>query len=432
MVRIPGASSNAAGNRVKMFTRLPLNSGPTSVSDEFFGSLTVFVAGIVTHITDVRELRRNQITYGTQDAPLQGAMPGIKLPVLSLRLSALLKGGSPNRRAWAKDCVTIAFKGVYNFWDRQGSSPGQGQKAAPTTQLIAEARLTVADKSRFSLLKGSVGHDVQFNPRTGQFVMRLRADVGRSIVTLLTSRLEALQRLVYLVEAIRQGGKGVILQDVSLRQISFAYENGAPASNPSAPSGLATARRWKANLDLTAGGQMGITLERGNPHLRVKDVLARVVRQQLEQLPTWLLLTLPLFRSLDKIEDDWERYFVHQQGTVEFFPRDMQWIVIRYTLPSPQQQPRRRLNLDIRLRPRRGRLQWHVARMEQDPNAKNPNDEFNKILRQHVWSTSGTGWKGLMTGAAAEANEGVESLLLLIDTTIRGLLPTRPHPGPSA
>lgn len=359
-------------------------------------------------------------------------MPGIKLPVLSVRLSAILKGGTPNRRAWAKDCVTISFKGVYNFWDRQGPSPGPGQKAAPTTQLIAEARLTVADKSRFSLLKGSVGHDVQFNPRTGQFVMRLRADVGSSVVTLLTSRLEALQRLVYLVEAIRQGGKGVILQDVSLRQISFAYENGAPVSNPNAPMGLATSRRWKANLDLTANGQMGITLERGNPHLRVKDVLAKVVRQQLEQLPTWLLLTLPMFRSLDKIEDDWERYFVNQQGTVEFFPRDMQWMVIRYTLPNPPQQPRRRLNLDIRLRPRRGKLQWHVARMEQDPNAKNPNDEFNKILKQDVWSKNGLGWKGLMTGAAADPNVGVEPLLLQIDATIRKHLNPRAHTGPSA
>ncbi len=170
---------------------------------------------------------------------------------------------------------------------------------------------------------------------------------------------------------------------------------------------------------------MGITLEKGNPHLRVQDVLTGVVAQQLEQLPTWLLLTLPLFRSLDKIEDDWEKIFASSPSAVEFFPRDMQWIVVRYTLPSLPQQPRRRLNLDIRLRLRRGRPQWHVSRMEQDPNAKNPSDEFNKILKQKVWGVNGPGWKGLVTGAAADPDTGIEPLLILIDSAVRGLLGVR-------
>ncbi len=396
------------------------------MSDAFLNSLTVFVAGIVTHYTDLRELGRNQIKHDLHEPKGPSPIPGIKLPILSVRLSALLRASASPRRAWAKDSVTISFLGVRNILDDKGSSrEGSAislQKAAPATQLVAEARLTVVDKAKFSLLKGQVDHDVQFNARTGQFVMRLKTDVGGSVVALLTSRLEALQRLVYLVEAIRHGGKGVVLQSVSLRQISFTYENSAPTPTSNALGASQASRLWETTLDLRSGGQMGITLQKGNPHLRVKDILARIVAQQLEQLPLWLLLTLPLFRALDKIEEDWEKICLNTPANVEFFPRDLQWVVVRYTLPTPPQQPRRRLNLDVRMRPRRGRLQWHVTRVEQDPNAKNPNDDFNKILKQKVWSGHGQGWKGLMTGAAADPHTGIEPLLGLIDSTIRSLL----------
>ncbi|KAH8880682.1 MED14-domain-containing protein [Thozetella sp. PMI_491] len=429
----PGNAARGTSNRVKVITRLPLDSGASDLSDAFLNSLTVFVAGIVTHYTDLRELGRNQIKHDLREPSGFSPIPGIKLPVLSVRLSALLRETSSRRRAWAKDSVTISFRGVRNVLDEQepvqGAVVSQAYRRAPKTEFVAEARLTVADKSKFSLLKGQVDHDVQFNARTGQFVMRLKTEVGGSIVTLLASRLEALQRLVYLVEAIRQGGKGVSLQSVSLTQISFTYENGAPASTSVFSGPSQPPRRWRTMLDLRSSGQMSITLEKGNPHLRVKDILSRLIAHQLEQLPLWLQLTLPLFRALDKMDDDWEKIYLNNQGTLEYFPRDLQWIVIRYTLPGPPQQIRRRFNLDVRMRPRRGKLQWHVTRLEHEPAAKNPNDEFNRILKQKVWSNHGQGWKGLMTGAAADPHTGIEPLLGLIDSTIRAMLAVRLQPS---
>jgi mediator of RNA polymerase II transcription subunit 14 len=73
---------------------------------------------------------------------------------------------------------------------------------------------------------------------------------------------------------------------------------------------------------------------------------------------------------------------------------------------------------------------WHVTRSDCDPNARNENDDFNKVLKQRVWSASGSGFKGLSTGAAAHPDQGIENLIALIGETILSMVSTPPPSRP--
>lgn len=457
LVELSSPQPGAQTARLKMFTKMPMSSGQLSLSDTFFQNLTVYTSGMISHITDLRELHTKRVGHAARPSTNYSLPPQITMPTLFVRLSDMLRSrkdatDASSSTPWAKDFIPIIFRGVQSYSEDETASEAGSpqQKRDSRIKIIAEAKLAVTNKAKFQLLKGSVGHDIVFDGRAGQFTLQLRADMGTPMVTLLESRIRALERLVDFVEAIRRAGQNVVAERVTLREVVFAYRSSdlpTPATLPGLLGGPPPphdkARVWTVRLDLGKDTGVDIKLEKGNPHLRVLDYLRQAASSpSFESLPTWFLATLPLFRGLDKIEDAWEPIAMKNEGSFQAFHKGLNWVTIRFALATPLGAPRRMVGLDIKPRIRKGKTMWHVYRPDitggggsaawADPSAaiKSRNDEFDKVLKEKVWSTNAEGIRVLGMGAAADMETGIEPLLSMIDAAIRSLVGTPPPPAP--
>jgi mediator of RNA polymerase II transcription subunit 14 len=179
-------------------------------------------------------------------------------------------------------------------------------------------------------------------------------------------------------------------------------------------------------LDLAREQGVDVILEAGNPHLRVIDYLrAAANSDKFKMIPAWLVFTLPLFRGLERLQDSWDGVLAKEQGACYIFHKSLDWVTIRFALAGAKG---RRVHLDIRPRDKGGNLTWHIYRPATDANVNNENDEFNKVLKQRVWSTSGNGFKGLMNGAVASWDDGIEKLLAAVSASVQSLVGTPPPP----
>lgn len=421
-----------------LFTQVPMSSQQVSLSEEFMDHLLAFLSGLITQICDIKDLKSRRVRHVMRAMQNPRLPPQVKLPTLAICLTDLLRprnGASQSMRLWAHNFVTVGFHGIQHPPDLQRSVDPEPARH-PLLNYVVEARLTVTDKSKFSQLKGRVDRDVVYSPRTGQFALRLRAEVGKHLLGILVPRLRALERLVDFVDAIRRGGQGITPQSMSLRTISFSYGDGGVQGASASP----VPKSWQVRLDLTRDENIDIVLGKGSPHLRVVDCLSTFASARFDQLPQALLVTLPLYRALDRIESAWTDIVANQQGHVAIFVKTLEWLTLRYTMTSSHSPASERvLQLDIKPQSRKGSTLWHVRRLDPEravttsPNSaatattanhgsEPPDDYLNKVLAQKVWNTSGTGWAGLGTGAAASLEQGIEPLLDLIDQTVRSLV----------
>ncbi|KAK4681682.1 mediator complex subunit [Podospora pseudoanserina] len=412
LVEIPNPQQQqrpgATGTRVKMYTKMPMATEQLRLSDQFFENLTLYATGMIAQITDLRELHSKRMAHTTREAVNYSLPAQIKMPTVYVRLSDMLgpKGGGRGL-CWAQEYIPIVFKGV------QADSP---------MKIIAEAKLTVTNRKRFQFLKGNVDHDVNYNPNIGQFSLRLRGEMGATVITLLTSRIQALDKLIELVEAIGRAGKAVVHQSVTLREVVFTYTDSVPTGNPEqqAPNNTRQQqhRPWRVRLDLTKERGVKVDLERGNPHYPVIDYIREMANSpDFENLPSWLVLSLPLYRALEKLGG------VEQPGVVvTVLHRGLNWVTIRWVVQG------RKVNVEVKPRRRQGTLMWSLSRVVDSPDSSSSkppppeqNDEFQKVLAEKVWNEKGNGWKGLTTGAAASLEGGVEEIVRLVDEVVRGV-----------
>ncbi len=331
---------------------------------------------------------------------------------------------SKSRKTWAVDFVQILFKGVELLSPDDTRTPGDNSSARAERRLgvVAEARLFVTDKSKFSLLKGKVDHDVAFNARTGQFSLNLRAEVGRTITETLENRLRAIERLVGFLDAIRKQNQGTRCESVTLRRLVFTY-GGGPSERPAGQDGADAApppKRWKVTLDLASGKDVGIELEKGNPHARVLDYLVKVANDPIsfESIPYFLSITLPLQRDLEKMEESWGELQRVGRGELAIFPKSLDWFTLTFALPRVVPGVPRQVSIDVKLRLRNGQGWWHFYRAE--GNAKG-DDEFSKAF-QRLWEGRGQHWKGVTTGVIASPELGTGECLAAIDMVIRAVI----------
>ncbi|KAK4185984.1 putative mediator of RNA polymerase II transcription subunit 14 [Podospora australis] len=417
-----------AGHRVKMYTKVPINSEQLRFSDTFFRNLTIITTGMIAHITDFRELHTKRMFYTAREESNPFLPPQITMPTVYVRLSDMLTtrtGTKSTSFAWQDEYVPVVFKGVRTSSQLGDNRPPEaGQRETPV-KTIAEARLVVKNRGRFQFLKGNVDHDVSYNPRIGEFSLRLCADMGVPVVQLLSVRIQALERLIDMVEAIRRAGKNVVPQSVTLREVIFSYSNNnLPENVP--PEMLQKAQQsYRVRLDLTTRDRrVNVMLDQGNPHLRVIDYIRSMANSpvEFEQLPMWFVFTLPLFRAIERVADSWDSF--DGSTACNIFHKSSNWVTLRFILPVPGNPTlRRAVNLDIKPHTRQGKIVWHVNRAETDLSARNENDEFNRVLKQRVWSAKGAGFRGLTTGAAARPDDGIEALIALIDDSMRSLIP---------
>ncbi|KAK0734100.1 mediator complex subunit MED14-domain-containing protein [Lasiosphaeria miniovina] len=445
LVELSGQKPGLLTGRLKMFIKMPMSSSQLSLSDTFFQNLAVYATGMISQLTDLRELHSKKMAHTARESTSYNLFSQVKIPTLYVRLSDMLRSRTDSAREpptpWARDFIPINFKGIQNTSDTQDAAPSMPRQDV-RVKIIAEARLAVTNKEKFKFLKGNVDHDVVYNPRIGQFSLRLRADMGTPVVNLLSTRIQALERLVDFVQAISKAGKNAVPESVTLREVVFTYCSSPPQTSPPPPIGGTSAqqqqslppRAWRVRLDLAKEKDqlVSVALERGNPHLRVLDFLTVLANSpNFESLPLCLLFTLPLYRGLEKVENAWEPIVSNNEGSCQIFPRSVTSVTIRYTLLGTPGSLRQ-LNIELQVAKRKGKTMWHVFRSAGGGGigARDRNDEFDKVLQQRVWSARGIGFKGLVTSAAADPEKGIEALLDLIDESVRSLVGTPMPPAP--
>lgn len=404
--------------RIKTYNLLPLTSANPDLSVTFFTDLSALTTGMISQITDITTLRKNNIPYAAKPVENPYLSPRLKIPGIYVRLVAILPPQSGEhklkqpRGSWAEEFVQIIFRGV------RGA-------AVPTNRRLevsADVKIVVNDRSKFALIKGNVDHDVSYHPRTGHFKLRLRTEIGKSFIESLAARLKAIDRLVEFVAAISSRANTVKCESVTLRKVIFTY--GTPGAEQVAPTGQENHPRWRVVLDLARSEKVNITLEKGNPHIRVQDMLERLVNSPVgfEQLPYWLQVTLPLHRGLDSIEDSWAEAAANNQGELQVLPRALDWLNVHFQLPASSKTPSRTLRLSFRLKSRRGQLWWNLERYTcpEDPPRKE-DDAFDAAL-QPVFTGRGDGWQGHGRSAVAHpTGNSIESLLASISDAVKAL-----------
>ncbi|KAK4228993.1 mediator of RNA polymerase II transcription subunit 14 [Podospora fimiseda] len=419
-------------NRVSMFTKIPMSSDQLRLSDKFFENLTLFASGMISRIADLRLLHHKRIDYNIRECLSYGGTTQVKMPILNVRLSALTSPTTnPHAVSWAQEYVSIVFKGLQSSRTvKLPTEPGQASEEDDEgpDKVIAEARIAVKNHSSFQFLKGNIDQNILYDPKSGTFTVRFRREVGSPLFTILSDEILDLERLLDLVQAIHRAGECVALESVTLRQVVFTYGSKPLQGAQGAQDATAEPpKRWRVTWNHSPSHGVTVNLEQGNPHLRVIDFIQKMAKSPSKgQIPTWLVNTLPLYRALEKLNNAWENF--ETQRFCLIFHKALNWVTIRFCLPTGVGQPRRVVNLDIKPQTRRGRLMWHVGRAETDRDSRNENDEFNIILRQRVWTAKGDdGYTGLVNSAAANLDHGIENCIAQIDRAIRSL-PTKTLP----
>lgn len=403
---------------------------------------------MISHVVDLKTLHEKKIKHTVASPRNCSLAPHMKLPAVFMRLSDVVKlrpsARSMRISSWATDFVQIVFKGVEKSPRTRKplspvkNSPGaEDQKPDPSVLdmekeslvTLVEARFQVADRARFSLLRGNVERDVAFNPRLGVFALRLKAQVGTTIMETLGHRLQAIERLVDCVDAIARSRSDIKCETITLARVVFSYSNAiGRITTPGTEAGAeADAQRWKATLDLR-NDRINMTLDKGNPHLRVLDVLDNLVNSTLgfKNVPQYLAFTLPVLKALDNIEAKWRAADMNQHGQVEMFHEHLDWFNVRYTLSGTDKDRPRQMTMRIKLRERDGQPWWMIAQAE--PKQEGAPGEFHTALGK-VWAMDHGGrWKTFKQGAACQANDNIGVILGAIDDAIRELAKKIPSP----
>lgn len=403
--------------RLKYYTPIPITSTNPKFSVPFFTDLTTLTTGMIAQISDITTLRKSRIPYAPKSAINPYLSSRTRMPALFVRFASILPPQGGDRKAqrtrdpWAREFVQIIFRGVRN--------PASASSRYFT--ISADVRVVVRDKSKFSLLKGHVDHDVYYHARSGSFRLHLRTEIGKSFIDVLATRLKALDRLVEFVAAINSRSDTVKCESVTLRKVVFTY---GPPNAELPPVDGQTSTPWRVVLDLARSEKVSVTLEKGNPHIRVRDMLDKLVNSPVgfEQLPFWLQTSLSLHRGLDTMEDSWVAIASEGQGDLQIVPRFIDWFNIHFELSTPANKPARRLCLSVRCRQRRGQLWWSVERTQRsgEPPRKD-SDEFDAAL-QPVFDSRGDSWQGHGKSAVAQsAGTGIEELLGKVSDALKAL-----------
>ena len=306
-------------------------------------------------------------------------------------------------QAWAQDNVTIAFKGLQSVSRPSGGTSGGEAPLEPEVLLCeSEAVIKVRRPSKFASLQGLDDEDVAYDPDKGQFSLRVRRPVGEPILAALKSRVQAIDRFVNFLEAL-DAAKGAITSElVTLGQVAFYYS--APGDD----------QRWRVALDLSRQ-DIEINVDRRNPHIRVLDLMRRLVNCEggVGALMAWLPVSLQALRAIEKMEAEWEGLQASRRGRLKFSMKSISCMSLEYHLSWTT------VLLQVKMRPRRGEAWWHVSR-----SGPSPDKDSVATALKGVWNSSGDGWFGLKSGAAGRPTGGVVPMLLAVDAAMRSAATT--------
>ncbi|KAJ8124391.1 hypothetical protein O1611_g9249 [Lasiodiplodia mahajangana] len=430
--------ANHSGNaKITTHARLPLSPSTPRFSDKFFADLTFFSSVIMSQIGILGAMHKERIKYGVQDRIDPMLPPNMKVPTIHVRLSEILSRHHPhvskNISSWAFDFVEINIKNIENQIP-QSSSPtnkpalqGGEERSAPVAsehrgyKVMVDARVKVADPSRFGPLRGNVERDVAFNERLGVFAFIIEAKVGGSILDTLAHRLQALSRLAGSIDAIRQSRRDIQCEEITLNNVKFSYTDQSRSANVGAPQ---NGHRWAASLDLQTDN-MKLILDRQNPQFRAAEQFNKLInsKEGFKGVPWFLSITLPVQRALSLVERSWEPVNGINQCRVNVSVVSLDCYMVQYALPSAN-NPGRRLTIHIKLQNRNSIPEWRIHREELGSN-KQPDDEIQKVL-QKLWTSDKRVLRHLGGSVAVDVINGAEALIKTTDEAIRSLVVKSP------
>lgn len=426
------------------------------MSDQFWHGLTILSTALISQNIDKAVLHRQEIWYRPSE---RLSMPTrlIRMPALDISLAAIFPtmvrnpSEDPNhgvpatalgdqsqaltrrrpatsaalspRQAWARDIVSVQFK-MLQAPSRSETHDGT-DPSAQRLLCVSEAIVQVRKSAKLATLKGRVDRTVHYDHLNGEFYLLLRHPVGEPILDVLKSRIVAIDRFVCFLEALEKCKGTIESEDVSLRGVSFFYGQKPPQGSESHEG--APAQRLRVGLDLSKD-EVDVRLEKGNPHLRVMDIMKALVNLDggISTLMSWLPTSLPTMTAIDAIDTAWEDIQARAQGCVEIVFRTIDWMAIRYTITGTNdagQRVPRRLILEARVRIRQNELWWHIWRYHRNNNNndRSNNDRFDAALKP-VWDGRGKWWQGFGASAAGRTSDGAATMLHKIDEAIRGLV----------
>ncbi|KUJ24036.1 MED14-domain-containing protein [Mollisia scopiformis] len=431
---------NALG--IGPFLKVQIKTVSPTINYMFLTALNIYTGGLLSYYANLKTLHAKRVRQMLRQGPPSRSLT---LPVIFVKISELLRDSPTmmNSKAfWAKkDVIKLTYKGVevhapspndINALSQTSITATQSSNATlirrPTIMeekavLVTEARMIVPLPKNLAILNEKVDPDIAFHPTTGSFALRLYSKIGESVIPELIERITGIGRLVQFVDVLQKHEKTLKCESVSLGKIVFKY--GQASSTQSDPSpATRPSLQYSATVDFSTGeNTMTLILEKANPHLRIKNFLTNVLNsaEGLNGVATLLTLTLPLLRGLTAIEEAWNDSALYEKGEAFVTARATDWYNIRYNLRQPAAQnqttpPRlRRVLFDLRLRQRRGEPWWHLHRTD---NLRLKDwDNLDTALKP-LWTTSGPGWRAMMSSAAGQGN-GIEELLAKMDDVVR-------------
>ena len=450
------STNSHQGLKITSHLQMPLGTTSLNHNYAFLSGLHLFAAALVSYYSNLRVLHDRRSTYILQNGPPRANATIMKLPAIFVRLSDILpsKNKAPRTgKAWAKDILKLSFQGLENTskissTERRSRSPTepppvsgatgslsrvnsglkQPEEADEKAIMIAEACLIKPMPPSLDLVKQRVDKDIAFHPKSGGFAFRLHAKVGESAILPLVERLQRVEQLVDFVEVVKKHEKTLHCETVSLGQVIFSYggSDSARATHPDSMTIDSQISKHRATIDFSgANTPMTMTLEPGNPQIRILDHLTKTLNSPvgLNGVATLLPLTLPLMAAFDAIEDAWTP--LAERGDVIIFNRALDWHILRYnlTLESQEQQARKVL-FQIRLQHRRGQAWWCIRREKELTRGEqntSSSDDIDKALKA-VWEDNpkGESWRGMQTSGIARIG-GVEELIRRVDNVIRSV-----------
>ncbi|KAL8721764.1 MAG: hypothetical protein Q9225_001613 [Loekoesia sp. 1 TL-2023] len=380
------APTAALGPSVRAAFKVSANGAAAASKELSFLDLAKIertAAGLISQFTDSRQL-------SIQDFPHKLVRPipnksHSELPTLYVhfpeqRAQKFQRSSKPSAIPWTSQTVRISFMGT------------DASKALASHLVVAQiGPATLRSQS----LNSMIGEFIKFHPKSGAFAFRLTTPIGQSTIPAILDRLARVQRLVDYVTTL-QAFK-IKARNLSLDHLEFTY-----AGKP---------QDCRVKISFAGDEPPQLTLNQGNPHLRIQDQLTGLFRKAngLNQVILYLRLTLPLMRAFAAIEA------AHANNEVTILPRSADWFHIRYDKPPAR--------FDLRLRKRRENLMWFVQPLSLDADEKQDQrvrDELNSMIKGR-----GEGWIGVSPGIAATL-DGVESVLKKIDDSFQHVPTTEP------
>lgn len=431
-----GRSKQTSGVKVLESIRIPIRAVSSKPSYTFMSTLHTYAGGLISQYTNLKALHDRRIRHMVKQT---NPPAPIKLPSIFIHIPELFQARArpAAQKTWAKDFLKLTFQGLEPVLAlpspefqptldvSQTTSPRLEQKAV----LVTVARMAVPIEA-LSVLNEQIDKDIAFQAKTGEIAFRLRSQVGESIIPALSDRLFQAERLISCTAVLRRYQEVIKCDTISLQEISFSY--GMP---PGAHTRMAissekpTSLRYKAVVSLgLIEGKMKITLETGNPHLRVLDSLDKVLNYAkggFDSVASLLPQTLYVLRAFETIEGVWGP--LHDKGEVFVFVRAFEWFSLRYVLKSSAPDtPSITIAFDIKLCYRKQKPWWIVRRTERNDKGNKGealSDDGIDARLKSVWDSLGDDdWKGMRISAVGR-DCGMETCLEKVDEVMRNLSP---------